>query len=105
MKKINEIFVCTGCGKTVPLAQGTCRNHCSWCFTSLHVDGDIPGDRATHCHGVMLPTMYERKNGTIKICFQCLKCGKIHRNKKADDDDLSALDQKIQEYKIRLMIG
>ena len=42
MKKINEPFVCIQCGKTVPLAKKTCRNHCPFCFTSLHVDGEIP---------------------------------------------------------------
>ncbi|MBQ5945300.1 RNHCP domain-containing protein [bacterium] len=26
----------------MPLAAKTCRNHCPYCFASLHVDGDIP---------------------------------------------------------------
>ncbi|MBO7095209.1 RNHCP domain-containing protein [bacterium] len=38
MKKINETFICTNCGQEVPLASKTCRNHCPYCFTSLHVD-------------------------------------------------------------------
>ena len=45
MKKINETFVCLECGKSVPTAEKTCRNHCPFCFASQHVDGDIPGDR------------------------------------------------------------
>lgn len=45
MKKINETFHCLECGKLVPLAERTCRNHCPYCFASRHVDGDIPGDR------------------------------------------------------------
>lgn len=42
MKKINEAFVCLECGKKVPLADKTCRNHCPYCFVSQHVDADIP---------------------------------------------------------------
>ena len=46
MKKINESFICIGCKKEIPQAAKTCRNHCPYCFTSQHVDGLIPGDRA-----------------------------------------------------------
>jgi len=46
MKKINESFVCIHCGEEIMQATKTCRNHCPKCFCSLHVDGDIPGDRA-----------------------------------------------------------
>ncbi|MBR7037477.1 RNHCP domain-containing protein [bacterium] len=42
MKKINESFRCVNCGQEIPLAPKTCRNHCPYCFTSLHVDGNIP---------------------------------------------------------------
>ncbi|MBQ2600698.1 RNHCP domain-containing protein [bacterium] len=38
MKKINESFTCINCKKEIPLAAKTCRNHCPYCFTSLHVD-------------------------------------------------------------------
>ena len=63
MKKINESFICINCKKVISQASKTCRNHCPYCFVSLHVDGDIPGDRATACHGKMYPTAYEIKNG------------------------------------------
>ncbi|MBO7505538.1 RNHCP domain-containing protein [bacterium] len=49
MKKINESFICVNCGREVPLASKTCRNHCPYCFASLHVDGEIPGDRSSIC--------------------------------------------------------
>jgi hypothetical protein len=100
MKKINESFVCSGCHKTVPLAPKTCRNHCPWCFLSLHVDGSMPGDRASDCQGKMFPTLYKITNGTTKIFFVCQICNKEHRNKIAEDDTISDLDACIQSRKL-----
>lgn len=99
MKKINESFICINCWKEVSLAAKTCRNHCPYCFTSLHVDGHIPGDRATDCGTKMYPIAYEIRNGWMKIQFQCKACGKLHRNKRADDDELEHLDMYIKKYK------
>ena len=99
MKIINESFVCLHCHKLVPQARGTCRNHCPYCRVSQHVDGDIPGDRSTHCHGLMYPTMYEIANGMSKVSFTCITCGKVHRNKTLPDDDMMVLDEKIITYK------
>lgn len=99
MKKINESFSCIACGKEISQAAKTCRNHCPHCFVSLHVDGEIPGDRATNCKWMMYPTAYEIKNGQLKICFECKKCGKIHRNKRADDDEVIQLDEYIKKYR------
>ncbi|NOZ45033.1 MAG: RNHCP domain-containing protein [bacterium] len=96
MKKINENFVCISCGKLVPLASKTCRNHCPYCFVSLHVDGDVPGDRTSSCHGLMKPVSYIRKHGDIKILFRCEKCGKEHWNKRAEDDDIEVLLSQIK---------
>ncbi len=50
----------------------------------------------------MYPTMYEIANGMTKVSFQCITCGKIHRNKTLPDDDMMILDEKITEYKIIL---
>lgn len=99
MKKINEAFTCIYCKTSVEQASKTCRNHCPMCFVSLHVDGDIPGDRNTLCHGTMYPIAYEWKSDDVKILFQCTKCTKKHRNKRADDDAITQLDEKIREYK------
>jgi DNA-directed RNA polymerase subunit RPC12/RpoP len=101
MKKINESFICLGCKEEIPQAAKTCRNHCPFCFTSLHVDGAMPGDRSAQesCGGIMYPNAYEIKNGGIKILFTCTKCGKKHRNKKASDDDAGSLDMYIMRYK------
>lgn len=97
MKKINETFTCVRCGKVVPLADKTCRNHCPYCFTSLHVDWDIPWDRASQCHWIMKPINYEIRNWTMKILFKCEKCGKLHWNKRAVDDDIQVLLQLVKD--------
>ena len=98
MKKINETFTCIWCKKNIPTASKTCRNHCPHCFTSLHVDGDTPWDRATTCHGKMYPTSYEMKNGDRRILFQCSLCAKQHRNKRAQDDEIESLPAYIKTY-------
>lgn len=85
------------CHKQVPPAAKTCRNHCPYCFTSLHVDGEIPGDRNTTCHGIMKPIQLDFKMaGGSKILFQCTQCQKQHRNKIADDDVLENLVLEIE---------
>lgn len=99
MKKINESFTCINCGKEISQAAKTCRNHCPFCFVSLHVDWEIPWDRNTSCKGKMYPIAYEIKNGWMKIQFQCKDCEKLHRNKRADDDNIIKLDEYIKQYK------
>lgn len=101
MKKINETFICLECGKQVPLAIRTCRNHCPYCFASQHVDWEIPWDRAAKeiCGGAMYPTLYEIKNWATKIYFACTVCGKKHWNKASQDDNLGELDVFIEKYK------
>ena len=98
MKKINESFVCVNCWKQIPPADKTCRNHCPYCFVSIHLDKDIPGDRLSDCKGLMYPIEYEIKNQQIKITFKCSKCGHIHKNKAAADDYIAELDNLIRKY-------
>jgi len=66
---------------------------------SQHVDGEMPGDRDTQCHGKMIPTEYDIRNGETKIHFVCMSCQKDHRNKAADDDELWELDSRIKSWK------
>lgn len=47
----------------------------------------------------MYPIAYEIKNGWMKILFQCKQCGKLHRNKRADDDNMIEIDNYIKKYK------
>ena len=98
MKKINESFICINCWREIPLASKTCRNHCPHCFVSLHVDGDVPWDRSSTCKWVMYPVEYQLKNSDYKILFVCSKCGKKHRNKRADDDEITKLPELIKLY-------
>jgi hypothetical protein len=36
----------------------------------------------------MVPIVYEMKNADYKILFRCEQCGKEHRNKRAEDDEI-----------------
>ncbi|MBS8122008.1 RNHCP domain-containing protein [Candidatus Vampirococcus lugosii] len=103
MKKINEDFVCAKCGKYVPIAKISCRNHCPYCFTSMHLDQKIPGDRKSECKGEMFPIEYKLSNGEIKILFKCKKCSDIHWNKSNIDDEISCLDEYIKKYYIEFI--
>lgn len=99
MKKINEEFSCVNCWKKISKADKTCRNHCPYCFVSLHVDMNVPGDRKSICWGKMYPTQYEIRNWDLKILFECAKCWKKHQNKKSRDDKIVKLDELINDYK------
>ncbi len=84
-------FICQSCGKEVlPLGYSS-RNHCPHCLASLHVDIN-PGDRACECKGIMYPIGVEpnTKQGYI-ITHKCSVCGKVGRNKSADDDSKALL--------------
>lgn len=88
----NESFTCKVCGTNVPPALGTCRNHCTRCLTSKHVDEVIPGDRACMCKGLMTAIRIEGTNpDKLDLVHECQTCGKIQRNKVAPDDDKEAI--------------
>ncbi len=90
-KVIDEEFICENCGRQVPKLGYSCRNHCPYCLYSKHVDID-PGDRLEDCHGLLEPIGIESnsKKGYI-IIFKCQKCGKIRKNKAAEDDDMDKI--------------
>ena len=102
MKKINEEFVCVNCWKKISKAKKTCRNHCPFCFVSLHLDEHIPWDRKSDCLGKMYPVEYIYTPDITKILFVCSKCWKQHWNKSADDDNILLLPELIQKYRIYL---
>ncbi|MFT4186096.1 MAG: RNHCP domain-containing protein [Micrococcaceae bacterium] len=84
--KENTSFICAVCNAKVPaLKNGSYRNHCPNCLSSIHID-NIPGDRASDCGGIMKPVTveYSGAKGFI-IIHKCQKCGKIGRNKAAMD--------------------
>lgn len=99
MNKENNWFTCEWCGKDIPPAPKTSRNHCPNCFLSLHVDDKEPGDRLSACGGRMIPLLYETANGQIKLYFTCISCGHQHVNKSAEDDDVGEVDMWIGFWK------
>lgn len=84
-----DAFICSVCGQTV-LAAGAGsahRNHCPHCLSSVHLD-DEPGDRAADCGGRMDPVaVWVRRNGEWAIIHRCRRCGVLHSNRMAADDD------------------
>ena len=80
----NEGFICEHCGiKVTPLERGSCRNHCPNCLWSKHLD-DVPGDRASHCGGMMEPVdvRQDARRGWM-IVHRGRRCGAVRRNKSA----------------------
>ncbi len=83
----NEGFICITCGTDVPAAKGTCRNHCTHCLTSRHVDDRIPGDRASKCLGTMPAVSVSGTDpDELVLLHACSTCGKEQPNKVAPDD-------------------
>lgn len=89
-KMIDEAFVCAVCGKSVLPLNYSARDHCPYCLCSLHVDIN-PGDRANPCKGVLKPVGVDKFKDTYKIVYKCDKCGELHRNIMASDDDFDKL--------------
>ena len=89
--KIDEEFVCDNCGSKVKKLGYTSRDHCPKCLYSKHVDIN-PGDRLEECHGALEPVSVElnSKKGYV-IIYKCKKCGKIRKNKAADDDNMDLI--------------
>lgn len=82
-------FVCKACGALVAIegAGSKHRNHCPRCLFSVHLD-EKAGDRAALCGGVMEPVgVWVRKDGEWAILHRCRKCGAIHSNRIAADDN------------------
>jgi hypothetical protein len=86
-------FYCIRCSQPVtPETCGTAhRNHCPLCLWSRHVD-DTPGDRSSDCRGAMEPVaVWARPGGDWAIIHRCRKCGVMHSNRIAGDDNELAL--------------
>jgi len=93
MKRFNELdegFICENCGKTVTPLGYTSRDHCPYCLYSKHVDIN-PGDRLNECKGLLKPIEIEKFKDTYKIIYKCQKCGEIHKNIMAIDDNVEEI--------------
>lgn len=85
----DDSFTCRVCGRpVVPAGAGSDhRNHCPNCLSSLHVD-DEPGDRSADCGGIMGAIgVWVRKNGEWAVIHRCRRCGVLHSNRAAADDN------------------
>lgn len=82
-KRTIEDFVCEHCGIRVSGTGFT--NHCPLCLWSKHVD-ITPGDRASHCNGLMEPIKIEIEKGEPVITHRCSICNHEKRNKTAKND-------------------
>ena len=87
---IDEDFTCLNCKMEVPKLSYSARDHCPNCLYSMHLDIN-PGDRSNECHGLMKPIGIEKYKDTYKIIYKCLKCGEIHKNKVAIDDNMDLI--------------
>ncbi len=88
-KNDNE-FICENCGEKVEKLNYTTRDHCNHCLYSKHVDIN-PGDRANKCGGLLKPIGIEKYKDTYKIIYKCDKCGMLHKNIMAKDDDMNMI--------------
>lgn len=95
MKKFNMIdenFICENCGFNVEKLNYTARDHCPKCLYSKHLDIN-PGDRENKCHGLLEPISIEKFKDTYKIIYSCKKCGELHKNIIAADDNIELIIQ------------
>ncbi|PIP65103.1 RNHCP domain-containing protein [Candidatus Peregrinibacteria bacterium CG10_big_fil_rev_8_21_14_0_10_49_16] len=85
-----EPFTCEHCHSPVTPLPRSYRNHCPKCLYSKHVDDSGPGSRDAACHGLMKPTGIDGQAGSgFVVMHECVTCGKLERNKAAEDDDLT----------------
>ncbi len=87
--KKKEDFICKVCGTEVKGTGYT--NHCPNCLYSLHVDEDVPGDRASSCKGLMDPIKVEIKDGEYILIHKCQKCKKVIKNKSSENDNFEEI--------------
>lgn len=90
-EKNDSGFTCRVCGHNVDPLKYTSRDHCNKCLCSIHIDIN-PGDRANSCLGTLVPVdvSMSNKKGYI-IQYKCDKCGQLHNNKSADDDNFKTI--------------
>ena len=86
----DEEFICENCGNKVDKLNYTARDHCPYCLYSKHVDIN-PGDRLNKCKGLLKPVDIEKFKNTYKIIYECEKCGKLHKNIMAIDNNIDVI--------------
>ncbi len=98
-KMLNENFTCENCWFEVEKhPEWSARNHCPNCLSSKHLDDEFPWDRASECHGIMVPIGIDfKKNKWNMIKHKCKKCWKVILNKVAPDDNFLDFVKKINK--------
>ena len=86
----DENFICENCKKDVNKLNYTARDHCPFCLYSKHVDV-LPGDRMNDCCGLLKPIGIEKFKDSYKIIYKCIKCGMLHKNIVASDDNMDLI--------------
>lgn len=86
----DEEFICENCHKKVEKLNYTSRDHCPYCLYSKHID-IMPGDRQNTCLGLLEPVGVEKFKNSFKIIYKCQKCGKLHKNIMAKDDNFDVI--------------
>ena len=86
--KNKEDFICDHCGAE-NIGNGY-TNHCKKCLWSMHVDIN-PGDRLSHCGGMMPVVAIETKGDKYILTHECEKCGFKRRNFFGDNDNFDEL--------------
>ena len=86
----DEEFICENCHKKVEKLNYTSRDHCPYCLYSKHID-IMPGDRQNTCLGLLEPVSIEKFKNSFKIIYKCKKCGKLHKNIMAKDDNFDLI--------------
>ena len=95
----NESFECKNCGMAVPPSKQSCRNHCTKCLYSLHLDVN-PGDRLANCGALMLPAEVGFKGGLPAFLrHKCTKSGHSQKNKLSEDDDREELAKIMENWR------
>ncbi len=89
-RRLDEKFICVNCKYNVKELKYSSRDHCPNCLYSLHVDIN-PGDRLNKCKGILEPIGIEKFKNTYKIIYKCKKCGQIHKNIIANDDNMDLI--------------
>ncbi len=89
MVRVRENFVCEKCGERV-IGDGY-TDHCPKCLWGKHVDGKVPGDRASNCKGLMEPMEAVYEKGKFKISYKCQKCEHEFSVREGKNDDRERL--------------
>ncbi len=83
MKDQNNSCVCPECGWILPEGRRH-RNHCPNCLAGVHMEDSEGYD----CGGILEPIgVWVRKNGEWAVIHRCMRCGVIHSNRTAADDN------------------